>query len=244
MNESVGADEGRAARREQILTGLATAVDQMDEKRAVQFAREALQAGLDAYEAVTEGLSRGMALVSEKYDKGIYFVPEILLCADAMYAAIEVLRPHLTVREGAGRAPVIIGVIEGDVHDIGKNIVRLMLEAAGFTVHDLGNDVPVSRFVEKAREVGGGIVAASTLMSTTMGNMERLVAALRDAGLRDRFRVMIGGGPVSASFARRIGADAYGSSAMEAVRIANAWGNDTLSRRACTARVVDNGRQP
>jgi len=105
MNESVGADEGGAARRERILAGLATAVDQMDEEGAVHFAREALQAGLDAYEAVTEGLSKGMVLVSEKYDKGIYFVPEILVCADAMYAAIEVLRPHLKVRDGAGARP-------------------------------------------------------------------------------------------------------------------------------------------
>ncbi|MBM4018548.1 MAG: cobalamin-binding protein [Planctomycetes bacterium] len=218
-----GAAAAPASRRAEILSGLAAAVDAMDEGAAVRLAHEALAAGIDAYEAVTEGLSRGMAVVSEKYDKGIYFVPEILVCADAMYAAIDVLRPHLKAEGGRGRAAVVIGVIEGDVHDIGKNIVRLMLEAAGFAMHDLGNDVAVERFVEKAREVGGGIVAASTLMSTTMWNMERLVQALRDAGLREKFRVMVGGGPLSASFARRIGADAYGANAMEAVRLASAW---------------------
>jgi dimethylamine corrinoid protein len=210
-------------RRVEILNGLAQAVDDMDESHAVRLAREAIDAGIPAFEAITDGLSRGMAVVSEKYDKGVYFVPEILLCADAMYAAIDVLRPHFTVGGRAGRTAVIIGVIEGDVHDIGKNIVRMMLDAAGFEIHDLGNDVPVTRFVEEARAVGHGIVAASTLMSTTMWNMERLVKDLEAAGLRDRFRVMLGGGPVSASFARKIGADGYGANAMEAVRLANAF---------------------
>lgn len=218
-----GATTAAVTRREEILAGLAKAVDGMDEQASVRLAHEALQQGIDAYDAVTLGLSKGMEIVSEKYDKGIYFVPEILLCADAMYAAIDVLRPHLKVRGANGRSPVIIGVIEGDVHDIGKNIVRLMLEAAGFPIHDLGNDVPVGRFVEKARELGGGIVAASTLMSTTMWNMERLVKALKDAGLRDSYRVLVGGGPLSASFAAKIGADAYGANAMEAVRIATQW---------------------
>jgi dimethylamine corrinoid protein len=220
---------GSAARRAEILAGLVRAVDQMDEQAAVRLAHEGLAAGLGAYETITEGLSKGMALVSEKYDKGVYFVPEILLCADAMYAAIDVLRPRLKAEGRGGRTAVIIGVIEGDVHDIGKNIVRMMLEAAGFRIHDLGNDVAVPRFVEEARTVGQGIVAASTLMSTTMWNMERLVKDLAAAGLRDRFRIMVGGGPVSASFARKIGADGYGANAMEAVRLANAFEESMLS---------------
>lgn len=218
-----GTEKGALSRREEILAALAQAVDQMDEEGAVQAAKEALAAGVDAYDAITLGLSKGMDVVSDKYDKGIYFVPEILLCADAMYAAIELLKPHLKAEMGAGRAPVIIGVIEGDVHDIGKGIVRLMLEAAGFPVHDLGNDVPVSAFVEKARELERGIIAVSTLMSTTMPGMGRLVEALKEAGLADSFKVMIGGGPVSADFARKIGADSYGENAMEAVRIATEW---------------------
>jgi dimethylamine corrinoid protein len=209
--------------KDRILAELARAVDEMDEEGAVRAAREAVAEGLDAYEAVTAGLSAGMQNVSEKYESGVYFVPEILLCADAMYAAIDVLKPHLSGAGRRARCPVIIGVIEGDIHDIGKSIVKLMLDAAGFDVHDLGRDVPVERFIEKARELGGGIIAVSTLMSTTMPGMQRLVAALEQAGLRDSYKVMIGGGPVSASFARRIGADAYGQNAAEAVRIANAW---------------------
>ncbi len=212
--------------RDRILSDLARAVDGMDEDGAVRAAHQALDAGMDAYDAIAHGLARGMESVSDKYEKGVYFVPEILLCADAMYAAIAVLSPYLKAEGGAGRVPVIIGVIEGDIHDIGKSIVKLMLEAAGFPVHDLGNDVPVASFVARAREVGSGIVAVSTLMSTTMPGMGRLVTALKDAGLRDSFRVMIGGGPVSAAFAQKIGADAYGENAMAAVRLATVWENE------------------
>lgn len=211
-----------AARRGAIFDALAAAVDGMDEEGAVSAAREALSAGIDAYEAISSGLSKGMETVSAKYEAGVYFVPEILLCADAMYAAMDVLRPHLAAG-GRGASNVIIGVIHGDIHDIGKNIVKLMLVAAGFTVHDLGNDVPVERFVEEAERLGQGIVAVSTLMSTTMPGMERLVKALEAAGLRDKWRVIVGGGPISETFADRIGADAYGANAMEGVRIATAW---------------------
>jgi corrinoid protein of di/trimethylamine methyltransferase len=212
-----------ASRRDEILAALAAAVDAMDDASAVANAKAALGAGIDPYDAITEGLSKGMQVVSEKYDKGIYFVPEILLCADAMYAAIDVLRPRLTAKGASARAPVVIGVIEGDIHDIGKNIVKLMLDAAGYPVHDLGNDVPVAAFVAKARELQSGIIAVSTLMSTTMPGMGRLVEELKTAGLRDSFKVMIGGGPVSEAYAKKIGADAFGKSAMDAIRIASSF---------------------
>ena len=220
----MGGDEGKtSSRREEVLAALAEAVDQMDEDGAVKAAHEALAEGIPAYEAITGGLAKGMSVVSDKYETGVYFVPEILLCADAMYAAIDVLKPHLKAEGRRQRPPVIIGVIEGDIHDIGKNIVKLMLEAAGFPVHDLGNDVAVSAFVQKARELGGGVIAVSTLMSTTMPGMGRLVEALKEAQLRDSFKVMIGGGPVSPAFAEKIGADAYGENPMEAIRIATEW---------------------
>jgi corrinoid protein of di/trimethylamine methyltransferase len=218
-----GLENGPASRKAEILAALASAVDKMDEEGSVKAANDALAAGIDAYEAITKGLSKGMEVVSDKYEKGIYFVPEILLCADAMYAAIGVLRPHLKADKRDARTPIVIGVIEGDIHDIGKNIVKLMLDASGFPVHDLGNDVSVAAFVHKARELKHGIVAVSTLMSTTMPGMGRLVKALEDAGLRKSFRVLIGGGPVSADYAKKIGADACGANAMEAVRIATAW---------------------
>ena len=209
-----------ALSREQILAGLADAVVQMDEARAVELAHAAIAAGMDAYEAISQGLSKGMDVVSCKYETEEYFVPEILLCSDAMYAALDVLRPHLKVDPTATPAQVVIGVMEGDIHDIGKNIVKLMLVAAGFEVHDLGRDVAPRAFVDKAKEVGADIIALSTLMSVTMGGMREVVELLVQEGIREDFKVIVGGGPVSASFAAQIGADAYGESAAEGVRIA------------------------
>ena len=215
-----------ADRKDEILQGLADAVIQMDEDRAVALAHEAIATGLDAYEAISEGLARGMAVVSEKYDNEEYFVPEILLCSDAMYAAIEVLKPHLKPDSAGAPLKVVIGVIEGDTHDIGKNIVRIMLDTAGFEVHDLGRDVPVDQFVAKAREVAADVIAVSTLMSTTRDGMRRLVQKLVAEGVRDQFKVLIGGPPVSWAYCREIGADAYGSSAPEGVRLVRELGGD------------------
>jgi len=203
-----------------ILRDLARAVVDMDEQGAVAAAHRALELGLDPYVAITEGLSAGMREVGDLYDRGEYFVPEILICSDAMYAAIEVLKPH--IKACADRAPVkvILGVIEGDIHDIGKNIVKIMLEAAGFDVRDLGRDVSADAFLAAAREAGSGIVGLSTLMSTTLNNMAKVPRALSDAGLRDSFAIMIGGPPTSAAFARQIGADGHGRDAKEAVDLA------------------------
>jgi len=210
-----------ADRHSEVLQGLADAVVQMDEVRAVELAHEALAAGLDAYAAITEGLSRGMDVVSQKYDNEEYFIPEILCCSDAMYAAIEVLKPHLKPEATAAvPAKVVIGVIEGDTHDIGKNIVRIMLDTAGFEVRDLGRDVSATRFVEEAQSFGADLIAISTLMSTTREGMRRVVQRLDEAGVRDRFKVMIGGPPTSGAFCREIGADAWGASASDGVRLA------------------------
>jgi corrinoid protein of di/trimethylamine methyltransferase len=192
----------------------------MDEDRAVELAHAALAEGMDAYETIMQGLAKGMGVVSDKYDRDEYFVPEILICADAMYAALAVLRPHLRPEAVSGSARVVIGVIEGDVHDIGKNIVKMMMEGAGFEVTDLGRDVPAERFVEEAVARDAEIIAISTLMSTTMRGMGQVVELLEARGLRDRFQVLIGGGPLSESFAREIRADAYAPSASEGVRVA------------------------
>ena len=207
-------------RKADLLQALADSVVQMDEVKSVGLAHEALAEGVDAYEAISEGLSKGMEVVSEKYDCEEYFVPEILLCSDAMYAAIEVLKPHIKPETVGTPAKIIIGVIEGDTHDIGKNIVRIMLDTAGFEVHDLGRDVPVERFVEEAGRLGADLIALSTLMSTTREGMKRVVEGLKEAGIRDQVKVIIGGPPVSWAYAHEIGADAYGSSAPEGVRLA------------------------
>ena len=207
-----------ASKTEEILKGLAEAVIEMDEDRARQLSEEAIAVGMDAYEAIMGGLAKGMAVVSEKYDRQEYFVPEILICADAMYAGLEILRPHLRPEALKGSAKVVIGVIEGDIHDIGKNVVRMMMEGSGFEVHDLGRDVPVAKFVDEAERTGADIIAISTLMSTTMQGMERVVQLLKQRGVRERFKVLIGGCPVSASYAQRIGADAYAPDASEGIR--------------------------
>jgi len=206
--------------KEAVFKSLADAVIQMDEEGAVRFAKEALATGIDAYEAIAKGLSRGMTVVSDLYDREQYFVPEILLCSDAMYAGISVLKPHIKAESVGERQTIVIGVIEGDIHDIGKNIVKIMLEAAGFVVYDLGRSVPVARFVDEAERVGAKVIAMSTLMSTTMAGMKRVMDLLRERGLRDRFKVMVGGCPCSPAFAEEIGADAFGANATEAVRIA------------------------
>lgn len=206
--------------RDALLQSLADAVIQMEEDRARELAEQALAEGIDAYEAIMHGLAPGMAVVSRKYDEEEYFVPEILLCADAMYAALDVLKPHVRPESVPHQGKVVIGVVAGDIHDIGKNIVRMMLEGAGLEVFDLGRDVPVERFADEAERVGANIIAMSTLMSTTMESMRQVVAELERRGTRHRYKILIGGGPLSTNFARQIGAEAYGKDAAEAVRLA------------------------
>jgi methanogenic corrinoid protein MtbC1 len=137
-----------------------------------------------------------------------------------MNAAIAVLKPHIRRTPGRDPLKVILGVIEGDIHDIGKNIVKIMLDASGFQVLDLGRDVRAERFVQAAREAERGLIGLSTLMSTTMENMGKVVSGLSDAGLRGNFRVLVGGGPCSDAFAREIGADGFGRNAKEAIELA------------------------
>lgn len=212
--------------KEEILKDLARAVVEMDEEGAVRAAKEVLELKIDAYEAIMDGLAKGMEVVSDKYEREEYFVPEILICSDAMYAAMNVLKPHIKPESVSTPAKVIIGVVEGDIHDIGKNLVRIMLEGAGFEVFDLGRDVPLRNFVSKAEEVDADIIAMSTLMSTTMGGMRRVIEILEEEGLRDKYKVIVGGGPISQSFADEIGADAYGDDASEGVRIAKRFATD------------------
>jgi len=198
---------------------LSDAVVDMDEERAVTAAHKALEDGVDPYEAIQNGLSDGMARAGQLFEEEEYFIPELLMCSDAMYAGLDVLKPHLK-RVGESRGTVVIGVIEGDTHDIGKNMVRIMFETGGFKVIDLGRDVPPQRFVDTAREVKADIIALSTLMTTTMEGMGTVVRLLDEANIRDGIKVMVGGGPISPGFAKRIGADGYAVNAAEAVKVA------------------------
>ena len=206
------------ASKQELLDELARCVLEMEDELVVDVANEYINAGFDAYEGIVEGLSRGMEQAGELYEQEEYFVPELLIRSDAMYNGLEVMRPHLKIEEGASRCPVLIGVVEGDTHDIGKNLVRIMMETAGFDVHDLGRDVPIETFVAKAKELGGGIICMSTLMTTTMDNMRKVIVRLKEEGIRDKYRIMIGGGPLSKSFADKIEADAYTHNAAEAAK--------------------------
>lgn len=202
-----------------LLAALSDAVVGMEEDQAVSLSREAIESGIDAYEAIELGLSDGMARAGRLFEEEEYFIPELLVCSDAMYAGLDVLRPHIKAQADV-RRKVVIGVIEGDTHDIGKNLVRIMLETCGFEVIDLGRDVPPERFVEQAVATEADLIALSTLMTTTMDGMAKVVRLLDERGVRERFKVLVGGGPVSAAFAGRIGADGYAVNAAEAVRVA------------------------
>lgn len=210
-----------ARSKEELLAKLSECVVEMEEDEVVEVAQEYIDAGYPAFDGIMEGLVDGMNKASDLYDAEEYFVTDVLLCSDAMYAGLEILKPHLPAEEeGKEKAKVVIGVVEGDTHDIGKNLVKIMLDTAGYEMYDLGRDVPLDAFVEKAKEVDAQLVCMSTLMTTTMDGMKVVIDKLAEAGIRDKVKVMIGGSPISQKFADEIGADGYSTNAVEAVKLA------------------------
>ncbi|MDD6636882.1 MAG: corrinoid protein, partial [Coriobacteriaceae bacterium] len=211
------------ATKEELIARLAECVLEMEDEEVVDVANEYIEAGYEAYDGIMEGLVAGMNKASDLYDAEEYFVTDVLLCSDAMYAGLDVLRPHLPAVENTGDVrKAVIGVVEGDTHDIGKNLVKIMMDTAGFEMHDLGRDVPLAQFVDKAEEVGADIIAMSTLMTTTMPGMREVVSMLEERGIRSKYKVMVGGSPISQKFCDEIGADIYTSNAVEAVKAAKA----------------------
>jgi corrinoid protein of di/trimethylamine methyltransferase len=203
--------------REEILGGLEKAVVSGNKALAVKDANSALHAGIKALDAIDHGLIKGMTIVGDKYATHEIFLPQVLLAADAMYGALDVLLPHLPVESAKKRIGVTIGVIEGDVHDIGKNLVKTMLTAGGFSVTDLGRDVPIDNFIQKTKEKDASVVAMSTLMTPTMDGMKQVIDGLVESGLRMKVKTIIGGAPCSQEFAEDIGSDFFGMNAQEAV---------------------------
>ena len=201
-----------------LLQDLSDAVLDMDETGAVVAAQAIIDHRIDAYEGIEKGLADGMERAGKLFEEEEYFIPELLLCSDAMYAGLAVLKPHLKVQENTEKIKIVIGVVEGDTHDIGKNIVKIMLETAGFELIDLGRDVPPADFVQAAIKSGASFIAVATLMTTTMDGMREIISILEQDGRRAGYRVLIGGGPVSQAFADKIGADGYAANATEAVR--------------------------
>ena len=184
-----------------------------------ELVQEALDSGIDTNEILLEGLSKGMEMVGEKYETGEYFIPDMLTAAEAVEEGMKVMEPHLVKGEGgSGKGKVIMATVEKDLHDIGKNLVAIMLKGAGFTVVDLGIDVPAARIVEAAEEEGAGLVGLSALLNTTMSNMGDVVKELEKKGMREQVKVLIGGAPTSQDFAEEIGADSYGKDAFAAIK--------------------------
>ncbi len=176
----------------------------------------ALTEGVAPGTIVNEGLIAAMGVVGERFGRGEIYVPEMLLAARAMQTGLTILEPLMAKADIASRGTVVIGTVKGDVHDIGKNIVAIMLKGSGFTVHDLGVDVPAERFVEAIQEHKPHLVGLSALLTTTMPAMKTVIEAIENAGMRDRVKVMVGGAPITEEYALSIGADGYGRDAGEA----------------------------
>jgi corrinoid protein of di/trimethylamine methyltransferase len=206
-------DDLFAAMRQSVIDG--------DSDAAVELARQALAASVDPLAAIDDGYVPGIHHVGEQFRNGDMYLPDMMLAARAMQRAIDVLEPEMVARSSQRKVlgRVVIGTAKGDIHEIGKNLVGMMLTASGFEVHDLGVDVAPERFVEKVREVRANVVGVSALLTTTMVGQRAVITALADAGLRDGVKVVVGGAPVTRAWAEEIGADGYGEDAVGAVTV-------------------------
>lgn len=210
--------------QDEILAKLKKSIAETDTDLAAEAAREAVAAGMEPMVAVNEGLSQGMKIIGDLFDEGEMFVPQLLIAAEAFETAMGILFANMSDEEKskASQGKILIHTVQGDIHDIGKNIVKTMLSAAGFEVFDLGRDVPVEEVVQKAKEFKVDIIAGSALMTTTMPSQRDIIAVLKEEGIREQFKCMFGGAPVSLEWIAKIGADAYSETASGAVEQAKA----------------------
>jgi trimethylamine corrinoid protein len=206
--------------KEDFLSKLENSIIQGDKDKAESLAKEAVEKQLDLNEVIEKGYVPGIQKVGELWEKGEYFLPELITSAECMKAAMGVLQPELEKAqiETRSRGKIIIGTVEGDIHDIGKNLVSSMLSANGFNVIDLGADVKLEMFIEKAEDENADFICLSALLTTTMVGQKRLIEMLKEKNLSDRFKVMVGGAPVNKKWADDIGADGYAENAMIAVQ--------------------------
>lgn len=201
-------------------------------KLVASLVQEALDQGCSAAEILNDGLLRGMSAVGERFKNGEIFVPEVLIAARAMHLGTQVLKPHLTSGEAQPAGRVCLGTVQGDLHDIGKNLVRMMLEGKGLEVIDLGTDVAAETFVQTAIEQNCQVIACSALLTTTMDVMAEVVRKAEAAGIREKVKIMVGGAPITEEFCRQIGADCYTADAASAADAALAY---------CKAAAADIG---
>ena len=191
-----------------------------DQSKVKLLVLEAVSRGEDANDLMNSGLIAAMDIVGEKMESEELFIPEVLLSAKAMSAGVDILKPHLTEEGGETRGTVVIGTVFGDLHDIGKNLVKMMLEGSGFNVVDLGVNVPTNSFIEATKTNNANLVCMSALLTTTMPVMQEVITSLEENNLRDQIKIMVGGAPIGQAYADEIGADGYGADAGAAVRIA------------------------
>ena len=202
---------------EELLEKMANELIAGKQDEVIKLAQEALDKGVAAKEILDNGLLAGMDVVGQRFKAGDMFIPEVLLCARCMHGAMDILKPLLSEADAAGAGTYLIGTVEGDLHDIGKNLVSMMLQGAGFKVVDLGTNITAQQFVDAVKEHHPQVIGMSALLTTTMPKMEETIAALKEAGIRDQVKIMAGGAPVTQDFVDKIGADAYGANAASAV---------------------------
>jgi len=206
---------------QQLVPRIRESVITCEMEDVLRLVKEAIRQGVDAADIVNNGLTAGIRVLGDRFERGEAYLPELAVAAETMKEGLKLLEPHLktaTRREGLGT--VVIGTVQGDIHEIGKTIVATMLTVAGFTVHDLGVDVAPAQFVAKAREVKADVIAMSALLTTTMDCMRETIELVKQQKLGGHLKVMVGGAPVSASFAKTIGADGYGVDFNDAVKVA------------------------
>ena len=206
--------------KDSILEAIRQAILDGDEDQAQEACAGAVEANLDTAEILQEGMTKAMQIVGQKWDAKEFFLPEVLAAADAMKSSIEYLKPHLRGKDGAAIGTAVIGTVKGDIHNIGKNLVALFMELAGFEVHNLGEDVTAEQFVETAVKHKADIVGSSAFVSAMASEMARIEEGLKEAGIRDQIFTMVGGAVLDPEWAAKIGADAYGKDALHATQLA------------------------
>jgi 5-methyltetrahydrofolate--homocysteine methyltransferase len=207
----------------EILGRLRDAIVELDIPGVQKACSDAIAAGIPAYRAVIEGMAKGMEIVGERYDAGEYYLAELIMAGETMKEGMAVLEPHLTAGDFSSAGKAVIGTVKGDLHDIGKNVFLTLLRAANYVVVDLGVDVSPEEFLEAVNEHSPDILAMSALLTTTMVEMENVVAKIESEGVREGLKILIGGAPITEDYANKIGADAAARDAVDGVRIVNSW---------------------
>ncbi len=200
-----------------VLSKISDGVQNGDDKKVAELVERTLKGGTSAFTILHRGLVPGIQALGRRFKEGTAYLPEVLIACRAMNRGVELLKPHLAKADLQNKGTVVIGTVEGDMHDIGKNLVKLMLESNGFGVEDLGTDVTTESFVTAVRMKKVDVVAMSALLTMTMTSMPRIIEALKKAGLRDRVKVIIGGAPINREFANEIGADGFAEDCVSAV---------------------------